>query len=89
MLKNRPPSKKEAKGYDIAIWADKDGDIVSRAYTKKGDGALKGTVNTYEVGDIVQIFCAPPEFIADMPEDLVIGILTPTGLQRLRSKCLH
>jgi hypothetical protein len=42
----RPPSKKEAMGYDIMVWVDRDGDIVSRAYTRSGHDALRSIVNT-------------------------------------------
>jgi ribosomal protein L21E len=76
-------------GYDIMVWVDRDGDIVSRAYTRSGHDALRSIVNTYEKGDIVQIHYSPPEFVADMPKGLVIGLLTSEGVKRMNGARLH
>lgn len=85
----RPPSKKEVEGYDIVIWVDKDGDIVTRGYTRAGHSALRGFVNEYHAGDIVQIYSTPAEFQADLPVTLAVGLLTPNGLRPMQSAHLH
>jgi hypothetical protein len=71
----QPPSKREAKGFDIVVWKDKDGDIVGRAFTPAGDKALRAFVNEYHKGDIVVIYCHPDEFMAELPKSILVGIL--------------
>ncbi len=85
----RPPSKKEVEGYDIVVWVDKDGDIVTRGYTKAGHAALKQFVNEYRTGDIVQIYSSPAEFQADLPPTLAVGMLTSQGLRPMQSPHFH
>jgi hypothetical protein len=72
----QPPSKREAKGFDIVVWKDKDGEIVGRAFTTQGHKALKAFVNEYRKGDIVSIYCHPDEFIAELPKTILVGILS-------------
>jgi hypothetical protein len=85
----RPPSAREAKGYDIVVWVDEEGDIVTRAFTKRGDNALKTFVNEYSKGDIVQIYSSPTEFEASLPNTLAVGYLTSKGMRPMRSSALH
>lgn len=70
-----PPSKKEAEGYDVVVWVDNDGDIVARGFTHLGHKQLKGFVNSYHPGDIVQIYCEPDEFIAEFSPETTVGML--------------
>ena len=85
----RPPSKKEAKGFDVVVWVDTDGDIVCRAFTPGGDEYLKNLVNHYERSDIVQIYSDPEEFYKSVPPDLVVGLLTHNGVKTMGSPRLH
>lgn len=73
----RPPSKKEAAGFDIVVWSDDEGDVVARAFTPAGDRALKAFVNKYEKGAIVIIYCHPEEFQQEIPKGTIVGLLSP------------
>ena len=74
----RPPGKSEAIGYDIVVWVDEDGDIVARGFSPLGHKTLRGFVNKYRPGDIVQIYCSPEEFEADIPDGVHVGTLNST-----------
>lgn len=71
----QPPSKRQAAGFDIVVWVDKEGDVVCRAFTDPGHKAIRQLVDEYHKGDIVQIYNSPDEFQAEMPDDLAIGML--------------
>lgn len=85
----RPPSKKEASGYDIMVWVDHEGSIVTRAFTKQGHSALRAFVNQYTDGDIVEIYISPSDFEAELPPDVSVGMLTGKGVRGMRSAALH
>lgn len=71
----RPPTTRQAEGYDIVIWIDYDGDIVTKSYTSAGEDALRGLIPEYHKGQVAQILCDPKAFMDDMPKTLAIGIV--------------
>lgn len=86
----RTPSSREADGFDVVVWVDKDGDIVAKAFSTEGDKALKQYVNDYRKGDIIEIYVPPSQFEADMPQTLRVGLLTTArGVVTMRTTALH
>ena len=69
------PTKQKAKGYDIVVWIDDDGDIVTKSYTHAGTLTLKAMVPDYEHGYVAQIHCDPKEFMAEVPHLVTVGML--------------
>lgn len=68
------PSKRKARGYDVLVWIDQDGDIVTSAYTLRGEQGLKKMEKTYSLGDIMEIFIYPDEF-GKMMKDYRVGFV--------------
>lgn len=85
----RPPSKKEVQGYDIVVWIDSDGDVVTRAFTPVGHTTLRKFVNQYTPGDIVQIYSDPKEFTSQIPSTVVVGMLSRKGVKPMQDSALH
>lgn len=71
------PSKKQAEGYDILIWIDEEGDVVSRAYTDQGTKFLQAMDKRYVQGDILEIISHPEEFKKHLPPMLKVGSISP------------
>lgn len=72
------PSKAKARGYDVLVWIDQDGDIVSSAYTRKGVEALRKMVPAYLDGDIMEILIHPEEF-SHMMKEYRVGFIEYTS----------
>lgn len=71
------PSKNQAKGYDILIWIDEEGDVVCRSYTENGTKFLQAMDKRYLQGDVLEIISHPEEFKKHIPPMLKVGSISP------------
>lgn len=71
------PTTKQSRGYDILVWIDEDGDVVSQSYTESGTVFLKSMDSRYLQGDVLQIISHPDEFKTHVPPKLKIGSISP------------
>lgn len=71
------PSDKKAKGYDVLVWIDEEGDIVCRAYTEGGTRFLQAMDKRYIQGDVLEIISHPEEFKKNIPPMLKVGSISP------------
>ena len=71
------PTKKQAEGYDVLIWIDEDGDVVSRAYTSRGEQLLKTMDQRYVLGDVLEIITHPETFKKHVPPTIRVGNIHP------------
>jgi hypothetical protein len=75
----RTPSKRAAKGFDVVVWVDGDGDIVAKGFSDAGHDALRQYVSDYRKGDIVEIYVDPDQFTKDVGENILVGALDGQG----------
>lgn len=80
-----------AKGYDILVWMDTDGDVVCTSYTKRGNVFLKSIGGKYRAGSIMEIMGEPKEFQELIPPDVRVGLLSPetNKVARMAKNSLH
>lgn len=71
------PTERQAKGYDVLVWIDEEGDVVCRAYTDEGTDFLRGMDNRYVRGDVLEIISHPDEFKKHIPPKLKVGSIAP------------
>lgn len=71
------PSEKQAKGYDILIWIDEEGDVVCQAYTESGTKFLQTMDQRYILGDVLEIVTHPEVFKKHIPPMLRVGNISP------------
>jgi hypothetical protein len=69
------PSRSLAKGYDLLIWVDEEGDVVCFAYTKQGQEFLKQAHEDYKKGDVIEILAHPSDFRKLLPPGIRVGLL--------------
>lgn len=82
----RTPSKRVAKGFDVVVWVDNDGDIVAKAFTPRGHNSLRKFVSDYHNGDIVEIYCDPDAFMKELEDEVALGTLNQHGKVVLMGK---
>lgn len=71
------PTDKQARGYDILIWIDEEGDVVCRSYTGSGTDFLQTMDKRYMQGDVLEIISHPEEFKKHLPPKLKVGSISP------------
>jgi hypothetical protein len=87
----KPPSRAQAKGYDLVVWIDDDGDIVTRGFTERGLNFLKTILPQVRFEDIVMITAGPDEFAQAVGEYLKVGYKNPESglIAPMRDRFLH
>lgn len=71
------PTSKQAKGYDVLIWIDEEGDVVCRSYTEGGTKFLQTMDKRYLQGDVLEIVSHPEVFKKHIPPMLKVGSISP------------
>lgn len=71
------PHWKLARGYDILVWMDNEGDVVCCGYTVIGERFLKEVQPGYENGDVLQILSDPDMFRETCPTHISVGLVSP------------
>jgi hypothetical protein len=68
------PNIRKARGYDVVVWVDGDGDIVATSYSVRGVHAMLRIVPSYVQGDIVEILMHPDKF-TEIMHDMKVGYM--------------
>jgi ribosomal protein L21E len=71
------PPAELANGYDLLVWMDSDGEVLTRSYTPLGEVVLKAMLKGYKPGDVLEILVSPDEFHQDVPPQTRVGYVDP------------
>jgi len=58
--------------YDVVVWMDSDGDMMTKGFSQAGHDSLKSMSLEY-IGEPIQVLCHPDEFLNHMG-NLKVGL---------------
>lgn len=87
----QPPTLEDAKGYDLIVWLNEDGEVLTKSYSLMGEVILRGMTPNYEPGDVLEILVHPDEFNRDIPPSARVGYVDPhtNRLRRIDKGLFH
>jgi hypothetical protein len=83
------PTKKAAKGFDLVLWVDPEGDVIASPYTKSGEEFIKSISPEWKPGVQMVVMSTPKRFFNLVPSHLTVGMRQPQGIATAITKTLH
>lgn len=85
------PTLEDANGYDLLVWMDEEGNVLTKSYSLMGEVILRSMTEDYSSGDVLEILIHPDEFTKDIPPTARVGYVDPrtARIRRMGKKPLH